>query len=122
MSYEQKEVHFVGQIFYGNDELLELLLATNAISQELVDSFSEDLEDGELLTNLLNSSDFLISDFPELHRVDSIGATDEMFLGYIIETKFVGKKAFNKEVEKAQQKWRSIFNEDANLETVIQYI
>jgi hypothetical protein len=121
MSYEQREVSFVGRIFDGNDELLKFLLKNNAISQELVDEWSEELEIGERVTNLLDPSNILILDFPELQDVDNVG-TEEMFVGYIIATKFVSRENFDKEVEKAKIKWKAIFNEDAELEQVIQYI
>lgn len=121
MSSEQQQVSFVGRIFYGNDELVEFLLEHNAVSQETIDGWSDDLEDGELIANLLGPSDILIEDFPELQRVDIVGGSDESFLGYTIETKFVSRENFDKEVEKAKAKWKAIFNEDVELESVIQY-
>jgi len=121
MSYSQREVNYVGRLFYKNEELLAFLLKNNVITQKLADSWAEDIEAGEQITNLLNPDDILISDFPELQDVDNVAGTNEMFLGYIIETKLVSKEAFDQNVEKAKEKWKNIFNEDAQLEWVQQY-
>jgi hypothetical protein len=121
MSYSQREVEYVGRHFNKNEELLEFLLNNDCISQELADSWAEDLEAGEHISNLLGPEDILIPDFPELQDVDSVSGDGGMFLGYIIQTKLVSKESFDKNVEKAKQKWKAIFNEDAELEWVMQY-
>lgn len=122
MSYEQIPTHYVGQHFESNDTLIAFLLKHQALSPTLINNWSSDLNNGEHLTNLLSPSDITIANFPELFAVDTVSGDGGMILGYIIESKLVSAHEFKQNTQKAQAKWKTIFNEEATLNLVMRYI
>lgn len=121
MSYSSREVYYVGRHFEDNEPLLDFLLQNKAITTELADTWRDDIDAGEKISNLLDPASITLEDFPELQDVDSVSGDDGMFLGYIIKQNFVSQEDFDKNVKLAQEKWKKLFDEDVDVEWVEQY-
>jgi hypothetical protein len=121
MSYSSREVYYVGRHFEDNEPLLDFLLQNKAITTELADTWRDDIDAGEKISNLLDPKSITLEDFPELQDVDSVSGDDGMFLGYIIKQNFVSQEDFDKNVKLAQEKWKKLFDEDVDVEWVEQY-
>lgn len=122
MSYQQVEVNYVGRHFDDNDSAIAFLLQHQHISQALINTWQADLDDGESLVHLLDTSTLGVANFPELLAVDTVSGDGGMILGYVVDSNFVSQADFNNHVQNAQNQWIALFNENVPVEQITRYV
>lgn len=122
MTISSYEVVFVGKKFDNEKNLLDYLVTSKVITQEVADDYIERFNDNEgSLEDIIEITH--IHNFPALEMEDYALAKFP-FLGYLIVTDVrlgTSPEQFKQDVLNAKSSWKNIFGDEVELQSIRQY-